>query len=243
LKQAHFLPTMRAVALLVLVAFACAGNASRVQKPSPEKVDAREVLTALLLAAKPAAGFAPSSFTGIRAHSRGRACPTMSVGELRIAGSGVTVTESMTDYAQKRISKSMDRYREMLTGPVDLQLKVDKRGKHDEEHRGFEKHIATITAYCGDGFVIRSSAESESMYASLDELSDKVARQMRKHKEKTVDVITAKKMEDREVEIQQDLDKDEKEMIVSVYQRVEYEEDDLSDEEFSKMEPDSMSEK
>ena len=42
-----------------------------------------------------------------------------------------------------------------------------------------------------------ATAESESMYSSLDELADMVTRKLRKHKEKKMDVKQERRREDK----------------------------------------------
>ena len=88
--------------------------------------------------------------------------------------------------------KPIERYSELLRdGPesVELQLKVETRGgRHDTEHLGREAHIAEVTAYCKDKHAIHCSSSSEDMYTSLDDLTDMLSRNLRKHKERKIGV-------------------------------------------------------
>lgn len=188
---------MRAI-FLVLVCLACAGHGRRVQAPSEitphsEGQNPSQSLAMLLLAFNP--GY-PLQGTGIRrstpAITRNAIAGTSMVADLRISGKGTTVTDSMKDYAQEKISKALDRYSDMITGPVNLQLKVEQGAVHDTEHRGRETHIADITASLKGKKNVHVTAKSESMYASLDEVADKVSRQLRKSKEKNIDTKRAK---------------------------------------------------
>lgn len=117
--------------------------------------------------------------------------------DLRVTGQGVTVTEPMQEYAEGKLSKPLDRFASLLNGPAELHLTVEHRGVHDGDHKGRESHIAEITAFCTDKAVVHASAQSESMYASLDELSDMVERSLRKMKEKKKDVKQSRRREDK----------------------------------------------
>ena len=98
------------------------------------------------------------------------------------------VTPALKEAAEAKLGKALDRYEPMLQS-TSLRLKVEFRGggKHDTTHKGQEAHVAEITALCKDKQVIRVTSESTDMYASLDILEDKFARQLRKHKEKSTE--------------------------------------------------------
>ena len=98
------------------------------------------------------------------------------------------VTPALKEAAEAKLGKALDRYEPMLQS-TSLRLKVEFRGggKHDTTHKGQEAHIAEVTALCKDKQVIRVTSESDDMYATLDLLEDKFARQLRKHKEKSTD--------------------------------------------------------
>ena len=70
-----------------------------------------------------------------------------------------------------------------------MRLKVEYRGggQHDTEHKGQEAHVAEITALCKDKQVIKVSSESSDMYGTLDIVEEMFARQLRKHKERSME--------------------------------------------------------
>merc|ERR1712160_222556 len=107
---------------------------------------------------------------------------------LDVEGTNVEVTPALKEAAEAKLGKALDRYEPMLQS-TSLRLKVEFRGggKHDTTHKGQEAHIAEVTALCKDKQVIRVTSESDDMYATLDLLEDKFARQLRKHKEKSTD--------------------------------------------------------
>ena len=63
---------------------------------------------------------------------------------------------------------------------IELQLKVEKLSKHDAEHLGQVLQIAEVTARCKDKHIIHCSAQSDDMYASLDDLENMLGRRLRK---------------------------------------------------------------
>ncbi len=79
-------------------------------------------------------------------------------------------SEPLKSYVQKKL----DRFDKMLDSPAEahIVLTVEKI-----------RHIAEITLTC-DKLNIHAREMSESMYASIDTLMDKVKGQIKKHKEK-----------------------------------------------------------
>lgn len=79
-------------------------------------------------------------------------------------------SDSLKSYVQKKL----DRFDKMLDSPAEAHvvLTVEKI-----------RHIAEITLTC-DRLNIHAREKSESMYASIDALMDKVKAQIKKHKEK-----------------------------------------------------------
>lgn len=121
------------------------------------------------------------------------ACAALAM-QLKITGSGVS--EAVKSYADLKLGKPLTRYADLLREDdesVELHLKVESRGRHDSDHLGLESHVAEITAFCKDRHVIHCSAESEDMYASLDDLEGTLGRNLRKYKERRSAVKTARK--------------------------------------------------
>jgi len=102
---------------------------------------------------------------------------------LSYVSNDVTLTEPMREYADAKLGKHFKRYDDMVNS-VTVHLKVEHRGLHDRKHHGLEAHIAEVTALCRDRRVIRVRHSSDSMYASLDKLSDMFGRKLRKYKER-----------------------------------------------------------
>lgn len=96
--------------------------------------------------------------------------------KLLIQGNDITVTDSIHDYVHQKLEKAVKHYQSMTT-KVDVHLSVSRK------QRVNNKHKAEVTVYA-NGTVIRAQEGSENLYASIDMVSDKIARQLRKYKEK-----------------------------------------------------------
>jgi putative sigma-54 modulation protein len=99
--------------------------------------------------------------------------------KLLIQGNNIAVTESINDYVHQKLEKAVKHY-QSLTTKVDVHLSVARNA------RIADKHKAEVTVYA-NGTVIRAQEGSESLYASIDLVADKIARQLRKYKEKLQD--------------------------------------------------------
>ena len=98
--------------------------------------------------------------------------------KLLIQGNNIDVTDAIHDYVQQKVEKAVQHYQNM-TGKVDVHLSVARNA------RITNKHKAEVTVYA-NGTVIRAQEGSENLYASIDLVSDKIARQLRKYKEKEI---------------------------------------------------------
>ena len=90
--------------------------------------------------------------------------------QMTISGHHLTITDPIRDYVTAKLSK-LERHYEQITR-VTVILTVDKL---------VQKADATVHATGADLF---ANAEHEDLYAAIDALSDKLDRQIIKHKEK-----------------------------------------------------------
>ena len=114
---------------------------------------------------------------------------------------GSTVTDSIRAYADQKLTKPIDRHADLLrdgSNSVEVQLKVETRGRHDEAHLGKEEHIAECTVLCTNKHTIHCTASTNDMYASLDDLTDTLTRKLRKLKERKADVKQSRRRDDKE---------------------------------------------
>ncbi len=119
--------------------------------------------------------------------------------KLLIQGNNIDVTESIHDYVEEKLEKAVKHFQNLAT-TIDVHLSVARNSRISDKHK------AEVTVYA-NGTVIRAQEHSESLYASIDLVSDKITRQLRKYKEKnlakkthsavkTTDVVEAKPVED-----------------------------------------------
>lgn len=104
--------------------------------------------------------------------------------KLLIQGNNIAVTESIHDYVAQKLEKAVKHFQDFTT-KVDVHLSVVKNAKVANKHR------AEVTVFT-NGKVIRAQEGSENLYASIDLVADKIARQLRKYKEKFLDATHSK---------------------------------------------------
>lgn len=90
--------------------------------------------------------------------------------QINISGHHVEITPALRDYAEEKI-KRLERHFDQITRS-DLTLTVEKLRQKAE----CNVHVS--------GSDLHASSEDENMYAAIDSLSDKLDRQLLKHKEK-----------------------------------------------------------
>ena len=96
--------------------------------------------------------------------------------KLLIQGNNIDITDSINNYVQEKLQKAIRHFQTMTT-KVDVHLSVARNA------RIIDKHKAEVTVYA-NGTIIRAQEGSANLYASIDLVSDKIARQLRKYKEK-----------------------------------------------------------
>lgn len=93
--------------------------------------------------------------------------------QINITGQQMDVTPALRDYIESKLER-LERHFDQMTN-VHVILSVEKERQKAE---------ATISVTRGELF---ADTEQESMYAAIDELMDKLDRQLKKHKEKMTD--------------------------------------------------------
>jgi putative sigma-54 modulation protein len=92
--------------------------------------------------------------------------------QLSISGHHVDVTDALKNYASEKLTK-LERHFDHITN-VHVVLSVEKLRQRAEA----TMHVS--------GAELFADADSEDMYAAIDALTDKLDRQLLKHKEKLV---------------------------------------------------------
>lgn len=96
--------------------------------------------------------------------------------KLVIHGKNIEITDAIHEYVHQKISKAANHY-QTVTTEIDVHLSVARNP------RITTKQTAEVTLFV-NGSVIRAEESSENLYASVDLVADKIARQLRKYKEK-----------------------------------------------------------
>ena len=90
---------------------------------------------------------------------------------IKVTGRHVSITPAIKDYAVKKVEGLHLDYPRIIEAVVILDV---------EKYR----QSAEIVLVCGNHITIEASAETVDMYASIDQVIAKIARQMRKYKTK-----------------------------------------------------------
>lgn len=96
-----------------------------------------------------------------------------------VQGRGLEITEAIREYAEKKIEKAVSHFDQHDVREVDVRCSA--RG--GEKQLGGQLQKTEVTVYTKNG-IIRSEEEGENLYASIDTVSDKLERKLRKLKEK-----------------------------------------------------------
>ena len=89
---------------------------------------------------------------------------------ITVRGKNLDITPALKDYVEKRVKK-VTKYFDK-TGDISVILKVEK-GRHQVE--------VTVPV---DGILLRGEESTPDMYASIDQVMDKIEKQIEKHKTK-----------------------------------------------------------
>jgi putative sigma-54 modulation protein len=111
--------------------------------------------------------------------------------KLVIQGKNIEITDAIHNYVHQKIEKAANHFQN-LTTEIDVHLSVARNPRINP------KQTAEVTIYA-NGSVIRAEESSENLYASIDLVADKIARQLRKFKEKRSDRTYAKPKAERVV--------------------------------------------
>jgi putative sigma-54 modulation protein len=96
--------------------------------------------------------------------------------KLLIQGNNIAVTESIHDYVEQKLEKAVKHFQN-ITSKVDVHLSVARNSRIERKHK------AEVTVFA-NGTVIRAQEGSDNLYASIDMVADKIARQLRRYKER-----------------------------------------------------------
>jgi putative sigma-54 modulation protein len=110
----------------------------------------------------------------------------------------IEITDAIREYVQQKIEKAVSHF-DRITTEVDVNLSVAKNP------RITSPQSAEVTIYA-NGTTIRAQEASESLYASIDLVADKISRQLRKYKERTFNKKSQSDLKHLEEEVELDLE-------------------------------------
>lgn len=100
--------------------------------------------------------------------------------KIRIKGNNIKVTESLREYVEEKIGRLTKYYDRLQSAEVELLV---------QDNRAAEESQRVEVTLLANGTVFRCEEASISMYASIDIVSEKLVRQLKRYKTK----MTAKK--------------------------------------------------
>ncbi len=118
-----------------------------------------------------------------------------------VNGRNIEITDAIKAYVKEKMGKVAAHY-DQIQG-IEVVLSVIKNPAASG------KHVAEVSCKMSTG-VIRCEEAAESMYASIDLLADKLARQIEKYKGKT---LTPGKESIRMDAVEEDIEDDKEEVV------------------------------
>ena len=100
--------------------------------------------------------------------------------KILIHGRNLELTEALKEYTSFKIKKAAKHYKDFVQ-EADIHLSVEKPPR-------IAYQCAEVTIFA-NGTVIRAQEKSDNLYSSIDLVSNKLSRQLRKYKEKNTSSI------------------------------------------------------
>lgn len=94
--------------------------------------------------------------------------------ELTVTAKNLPSSPALNEYAEKRLSKVIDRLRDDV--PIRLVL------RKEDTKAASDRFVAEMTATLRGGTVLRAEDRAEDLYVAIDALSDVLARQVRRYR-------------------------------------------------------------
>ncbi len=106
--------------------------------------------------------------------------------KLVIHGKNIDITDAIRSYVEQKLERAAGHFQN-ITQEIDVHLSVARNPRINT------KQTAEVTIYV-NGSIIRAEESSDNLYASIDLVADKVARKLRKLKEKRQDKSRTKEI-------------------------------------------------
>ncbi|KKZ13078.1 MAG: Light-repressed protein A [Candidatus Synechococcus spongiarum 15L] len=98
--------------------------------------------------------------------------------KLLIHGRNLEITQAISDYTRDKLSRAVAKF-EGLISEANVHLSVAR-------NPSVQQQTAEVTVFA-NGAIIRAEERSENLYASIDLVSSKLSRQLRRYKERIRD--------------------------------------------------------
>ena len=96
--------------------------------------------------------------------------------KILIHGKNIELTGALKEYTESKITKATHHYKDIVK-EADIHLSIEKNPRVS-----FQSAEVTIFA---NGIIIRAEEKSDNLYSSIDLVSNKLCRKLRKYKERT----------------------------------------------------------
>jgi len=96
--------------------------------------------------------------------------------KILIHGKNIELTGALKEYTESKINKATHHYKDIVK-EADIHLSIEKNPRVS-----FQSAEVTIFA---NGIIIRAEEKSDNLYSSIDLVSNKLCRKLRKYKERT----------------------------------------------------------
>ncbi|KAG5189344.1 ribosomal protein S30Ae/sigma 54 modulation protein [Tribonema minus] len=130
-----------------------------------------------IAARQPALHICPASARGTR-HILKAVMQDSTRKPVLITGNNIDLTPALNEYVNKKMDKVVEKLGGVVT-KVDVHLSVNRNP------RVADSHIAEVTVFA-KGATLRAAEKTDSMYASIDLVTDSMARKLRKYKERSL---------------------------------------------------------
>jgi len=109
--------------------------------------------------------------------------------KILIHGKNLELTGALKEYTESKIEKATHHYKDIVK-EADIHLSIEKNPRVS-----FQTAEVTIFA---NGTIIRAEEKTENLYSSIDLVSNKLCRKLRKYKERNNKTIHSKQFKNKD---------------------------------------------
>tara|TARA_Y100001978_G_scaffold203403_1_gene228966 strand:+ start:2396 stop:2980 length:585 start_codon:yes stop_codon:yes gene_type:complete len=106
--------------------------------------------------------------------------------KILIHGKNIELTGALKEYTESKISKATNHYKDIVK-EADIHLSIEKNPR-------VSLQSAEVTIFA-NGIIIRAEEKSDNLYSSIDLVSNKLCRKLRKYKERTNNINNKTKIQ------------------------------------------------